>query len=195
MNTRTVVLTGVAVVAIGAGAVVVSNLRSSDEAPIRVRNGGSMDITAGVDRKFVQEPNGDHEDNNPSYSYEPTGIDLDPFDKDLYVKAVFTTGTCTGGSNRASGRRVEVEYRLDSGGTFTANFKRAKSGPLHVNRRTKVRPRQGLDLDGPETTLRHAPAGFVSRVTVDNQWNCSFNNAQNLTEIVICSSQHRQECQ
>ena len=191
MKTSTAV--GVAVVAVAAlGAILVGvDIRSSDEAPIRVRNGGSMDIEAGANREWTLEQNGDQEDQTPSYSHEPTGIDLDMGDPKLLVKVVSATAQCDGGVKTAEGPVVHVEYTPASGGPVTAMFKRARSGLAHVNRRTKVRQPRDFQLD--QRVLRHAPAGHISKVQVGG-WKCEFINAAMLTEIIVCAK-GRPECQ
>jgi hypothetical protein len=193
MKTSTAVGVGLTIVVVVVGIGVFLDTRSSDEGPIRVRNGGSMLIEAAEDREWEAESGDDEDPNSPSYSHEPTGIDLDPFDQDLYVKVLHSGGTCTDNDITGDGRIVRVVYTPATGPSFTATFKRAKSGAIKLNRRTKVRPPNGLDLMNP-TTLRHAPAGYISAVHVNN-WNCTFDNAGELQYIDICSSANRLECQ
>lgn len=167
---------------------------SDDEAPIRVRN-GSMEIQAGQDpdNEFAWElePNGDNVDPTPSYSHEPRDHYID-LSKDLWVRVVRRTGTCASG-DKATGRNVRIEF---SENNFAATFKRGKSGT--VNYRTKARPSGDLT---PDTTqrppvLRYGTtgSGFITSVRVNN-WSCTFENANVLDVIYICSSENSQECQ
>lgn len=177
-------------------------LISDDEAPIRVR-GGSMEIHAALtnDNEWAWslEEDGDNVDSRASYSHEPDDSYTDR-SKDLWVKVLRRTGTCASG-DRATGKMVRVDY---SDG-FTATFKRGKSG--WWNYRTKVRPRElTLDAGATPPVLRHGSAGVghITRVRVNggtddtsttDQWECTFNDANALDVIYICSSDDRQECQ
>jgi hypothetical protein len=165
---------------------------SSDEAPIRVRN-GSLEIEAAAGREWQPKPK-DNDEETANYSHEPTGgIHLDPFDKDLWVKVTPASSSCTNNDPTTSGRVVTIEYDADGAGAdFTATLKRAKNGP--VNYRTKIRPANGLALDSTGTKLTYPVAGHISKIKI-GQWECTFTTANPADRIDICSSERRQDCQ
>jgi hypothetical protein len=173
------------------GGVLIYQVLSDDERPIRVRN-GSMEILAARDTDnewtWELEPNGDGQDGSPSYSHEPRDTYFDR-DNTLWVKVVRRSGTCEDG-DKTSGNLVRVEY---SENNAFVTFKRGRSG--WWNYRTKVRPPNVLTLVSPPV-LRHGAqgSGFVSRVQVNN-WSCTFPDANALDTIYICSSENRAECQ
>jgi hypothetical protein len=187
----TMMLVTAAIVAVGV--VLVLQLLSDDERPIRVRN-GSMEILAAASQEnewgWKGEQDGDNTDPSPSYSHEPRDRFRDR-DKDLWVKVTTRSGTCAQG-NTASGRVVRVHY---SENNFIATFRRGRSG--WYDYRTKVRPRSGLTLDPNGRVLRHgtAGAGSITSVRVGEDWQCEFNSATVLEEITICASRETSECQ
>ena len=191
-RTRMATLT-LAVAAVGA--VLIYQVLSDDERPIRVRN-GSMEILAAREQDntwgWELEANGDNVDPTPSYSHEPQNGYIDR-DQDLWVKVALRQGTCAQG-DKASGRLVRVEF---SENNFFVTFKRGRSGVW--NYRTKVRPSGDLTpVPGPmpPEVLRYGTqgSGFVSSVRVNN-WSCTLPDANALDTIYICSSEDRAECQ
>lgn len=165
-----------------------------DEAPIIVKN-GSMDILAGNDTTntwaWNLEPSGDNVDREPSYSHEPANHYFD-LSKDLWVKVILRTGTCTAAPTNGA-RQVVIDFSEDN---FKATVKRGKSGILDY--RTKIRPSGQLTLDTTQTpqTLRYGTkgVGYITSVK-SGGWSCDFPNGDALDQIRICSSGNRQDCQ
>jgi hypothetical protein len=171
-----------------------TKILSEDEAPIRVRN-GSIDILPGVEDgntwTWMKENNGDHNESAPSWSHEPDDGYLDR-ETTLWVKVIPTQNsamTCTSGPV-LTGQQVAIEFK-DGTNTVTARIKRARSGLY--NYRTKVRRQEDFTLNGQYLRYGTAGAGYISEVRIASE-NCTFTKADDLNEIRICSSAHRQEC-
>jgi len=173
---------------------------AEDEAPIRVRN-GSLDILVGTSEDAGKKwrwkrKEGDDRDSSPSYSHEPDQGGRDE-DIGLWVKVVPKNGAqprCDDNSLRFEGEIVMVKY-TSGNSTYVAKIRRGNKNILGNHYRTRVRLPNDFTLvdDG---TLRHGEtgAGYISQVRSENG-ACSFQSAQELEEILICSSARNTKCQ
>jgi hypothetical protein len=152
--------------------------KMSDEAPIRVKGGGSIEITPAVEsngKRWRWEPKGgDETDGSESYSHEPSSILNVDRERNLYVKVYppSLATRCTKGMDTGSGRTIIVEY---SGRGYVI-FKRGASGVY--NRRTKIRRKTDLAADERSGSLffEKASKGYIKSVMTDgpDSWDCQF---------------------
>lgn len=171
---------------------------AEDEAPIRVRN-GSLDILVGEEsgkRWRWKRKDGDDWDSTPSYSHEPDHGGKDE-DISLWVKVVPKNGAqpvCDDNAMRFDGEIVKVKFTVGTS-TSVAKIRRGNKNVLGNHYRTRVRAPDDFTLvdDG---TLRRGKIGegFISQVRSENG-ACSFKSAEELEEILICSSAQNTKCQ
>jgi len=194
----------------GAGAVVsilidLHILSAPDEAPIIVRN-GSLEIVAGEakDNKwtFEEEPDGDNENEDPSFSHEPVTRYGDR-SKTHWVKLVQPSAKtfCSKGSPNAKGAIVRITYAYSGSQTKLVTIQRGASGKLHIDYRTKIRPTDLTPSTVPSTSggrpaLIFPVDGYISKIEVpdDNNWSCTFGNTDKPV-LYVCSAAEKKDCQ
>ena len=181
-------LIGVGIAA--AAAVAAFVLFSSDEPPIRVRN-GSMILHAAEDSAAQktwrwERQDSDSDEPEPSYSHEPNHLDPQ-LGSQLWVKVQPGTGTysCDGAQTIGSAPNVFIDYGSASD-KVTVRFKRSKRTTF-ASRRTKVRPEGSLKLVDA-ATLQVPGEHFITEVRAGSL-RCTFGTKESLTMIYICSTE------
>ena len=92
---------------------------------------------------------------------------------------------------------MNIDYLYDNGQTKQVRIRRGRSGLIDY--RTKVRPHEltvGTDPKTGRPALILPDAGHISAISVpDDNWSCTFPDAQADPYIWVCASDKRAECQ